>query len=456
MIKLVMILVLAWETQSNLRASQYAISPSGTRTAFLESSRRTLADPVAEPVPVTEASTGVAVDTAVTVSAEVAPVIEVAAAEPIPVNSAVAADVATVDQVDVAASVPTDTAAVTGAVDTAVVPDAAPVDKVEAVATEPVAVSEATVAEPAPVEGVAALAPEADVSGADLSTAAEVGSPSSEDLVAPAPDTVAIPSAEVAITGSAEVEPYVSSPPVIADGSYTPTSEGVAVAASPEIVVKSTDPATDPKEVSATPYSADMLGVAAMPTYAGTVETKPESEASVAVPLDGVKLDLVPFVTVKGDVAPAETQRTVGTTEAKVSVLGDWAYCTCNSDGVNGTLVYDARRWPTVAPLSIGSATSDAGQSVSDSPAESPGSLIQLTFQGKRVAVARSDECECKNPWESFTDPHDITVCNVHSGVNICIVRTKIVSAEASPEVLKAQALELLKKIDAEFTDKSP
>ena len=228
--------------------------------------------------------------------------------------------------------------------------------------------------------------------------------------------------------------------------------------------------------------------VEAIPVEDETVKAdRVEDETVEVMPVPGETVEVMPVAgeTVEAMPVAAETVEALlgdppveaPDAVASVSVLGDWAYCTCNADGANGTLVNEERQWPVVPPIIVDNSTSNSSTDVSgpllestesisqnvtgrtapvDSSvwvalAGSTPSLIQVNFKNTRVALARANDCECKNPWESFTDPHDVTACNMDSGVNLCIVRTKSAISDPPPEVIKAQAQELLASIEAEF-----
>jgi hypothetical protein len=80
--------------------------------------------------------------------------------------------------------------------------------------------------------------------------------------------------------------------------------------------------------------------------------------------------------------------------------------------------------------------------------------FIEISYRGQRAQIARSDDCECVNPWETYTDPLGASTCSVSGAVTVCLVKTSTasgtISSLSAADTVK-QAQELLAEIDAEF-----
>jgi hypothetical protein len=181
-------------------------------------------------------------------------------------------------------------------------------------------------------------------------------------------------------------------------------------------------------------------------------------------------------VVVPGLSAPLNVSTSPG-----AALIGDWAYCTCKTDGDNGTLVYADRQWPSAKPslaanianstqLSVNVAsqtlngtlvTSYSGvtngtqapsaSNVGGNINSTASSLLQITLGHQRFGISMSDECECTNPWDNFKDPTGSAICSVNNAVNVCLIKVKGSGSSLTPDQSRQQALELLGKIDAEF-----
>ena len=125
--------------------------------------------------------------------------------------------------------------------------------------------------------------------------------------------------------------------------------------------------------------------------------------------------------------------------DSNVTTLSDWTYCTCGA-GVNGTLANPERNWPGVelpVPRQI--------------DIRPPSSLLQVTVQGRRLAVRKADVCSCENPWDGFKDPSGSTQCSLNSGVTVCLVRVNKDNGTKTQAEVNEEARQLLRAIDAHF-----
>ena len=126
----------------------------------------------------------------------------------------------------------------------------------------------------------------------------------------------------------------------------------------------------------------------------------------------------------------------------------DWNFCSCPV-GPHGTLVYPERNWPGVDLPIVPMVNLQPEPSMLELQTAS---MIRLHFKGKRVAIARSPDCDCVDPWEGYSDPSESSVCSVNQRTTVCLVRRNASTGVKPNEELRQEALDLLTAIDAQFS----
>lgn len=133
---------------------------------------------------------------------------------------------------------------------------------------------------------------------------------------------------------------------------------------------------------------------------------------------------------------------------------------------MNGTMVYPERNFSVPIKEHVPDLPSLRGNSgrigtISGSSPSTPAvvtapAFIQISYQGRKAQIAQSDECECVNPWDGFSDPLGASTCSVTGSVTVCLVKTSNLSKSSvsNHETLR-RAHELLAAIDAEFQSSS-
>ena len=118
-------------------------------------------------------------------------------------------------------------------------------------------------------------------------------------------------------------------------------------------------------------------------------------------------------------------------------LVHDWSFCSCSS-GPNGTLVNPDRPMPELS-------------AVPSVDLSRPLSLLQVNVRGRRVALARADECNCVDPWENYMDPSGSSMCSRNNEVTVCLLRRNVENGRKSPIEIRAEAVELMRAIDEAF-----
>ena len=141
------------------------------------------------------------------------------------------------------------------------------------------------------------------------------------------------------------------------------------------------------------------------------------------------------------------------------TVSNDWSYCTCPMDDEVGSLVFPERPTPpgwnltgTLDMLNQLNVTSNQTSNTQDSIS----SLLEISLYGKTIALRRSDNCNCLNPWDNFKDPINSATCSVSGGVRLCLIKAPSNSTGLSASEVEKEARDLINQIDAAWETSNP
>ena len=325
------------------------------------------------------------------------------------------------------------------------------------------------------------------------------------------PETSSVPKIDVSIP-PAQVE---APPAPVVDITVAPTEEMVTITVAPKTVEETTStapPSSHGAIVEETPTKAHKVEESTTdgPMVEATTEASPQVEGTTEAPKVGETTTLAPEASVESSSsnkeepsteAPAGEKTTRApesieetTTEAPVAdevktteqpsveessettteavqdetapteaprnnepvpnetpespVIEETANAPANAETAPAPVVEE----PANAESSATAAVSAEGTAPSDVAA----SFLQISVGTRRVMIARSEECECTNPWDNFTDPTSSAFCTENNGVTICLVKVKDSASTLTPEQSRNQAMELLAQVDAEFMAKNP